>query len=124
MKKRAIWGAGVVAVVLAATGVLVYAHKAPAAEKPQCLASSAKAAPTDKDLNDIQMAAMEADMTVPAGTNADVRVATYDGSAATGSVIYGKNYGAYNYSVSKDTSRPARPNYVNWKLDSVTPCRQ
>ena len=57
---------------------------------------------------------------VPAGTQVDAFVHSYDGKNVTGSIKYAKNYGTYNFRiVPNTTSKP----YQQWNMTSLIACR-
>jgi hypothetical protein len=57
---------------------------------------------------------------IPAGTDAEVTINSFDGTTAKGSVLYPQDYGTYTYTVEKlDTTDPSR----TWKLTSLRACQ-
>jgi len=113
--------AGVLAVRLRATsnGVLpntyAQARSSGRGAPKACLSANKNITLDDTARADLEMAVIGQLIDVPAGTNVDVNVATYDASAATGSEIYGKDFGTYNFTVRKD-------NAGDWRVTSLVPC--
>lgn len=59
---------------------------------------------------------------VLAGTNVDVYLSSYEGSAASGSAIYADNFGNYNFTAEKKTSNETN-NYVGgWEISKIEKC--
>ena len=52
---------------------------------------------------------------VPAGTNVDVNISSYNQNESAGSIIYPQNYGSYNFTVTKNNS--------DWALASFQTCK-
>ncbi len=55
---------------------------------------------------------------IPAGTNGEVTKNSYDGTLATGSIVYEQNYGSYNYSMKR------LPDTKQWELVTLTACEK
>jgi hypothetical protein len=136
MKKKIYVGVAVVLVIISAvvltvmlrdSGELQSSTVAQAKAKakgtpPKCLADNAQLKPSADDKDGIEFAAVSQLTDVPAGTNTTVNVATYDGSIATGSEFYPKDYGTYNFTAKKDPSATP-PNQMTWKMTSWTACK-
>jgi len=125
--------AAVIAVLLVGmtAAYLTLRTKAPVNE--QALAEAKKAAPAclldntalkidSSAQTGIEQAALSKLTTVPAGTNVDIYIATYDTKTANGSAVYPGAYGTYNFTVKKDSSSAAQQ--PDWKLTSFTPCKK
>ncbi len=53
---------------------------------------------------------------VPAGTNVDVNIATYNETdSVTGSLVYSNNYGSYNFTATKQANE--------WRYTAFTRCQ-
>lgn len=116
---------GVVVVLVVALGLtggvfVLKAHKS----VPKCLAGNSSTGPSGNERTYMEYAAMETNMKAPAGSNADVRIATYTGSQATGSVKFAPGYGTYNFEVVKDAATPSSSSQLTWKLASSTACKE
>ncbi len=60
---------------------------------------------------------------VPAGTNVDSYLKTYNGSSATGTSVYSGKYGRYNF-VAKKVADNATNNYVGgWRITHFEACK-
>jgi hypothetical protein len=59
-------------------------------------------------------------ITIPAGTNVDEFVHTYDGKTVTGSIAYPPQYGSYNFTIVP--SSKAKP-YTQWTMTSLFACK-
>lgn len=64
--------------------------------------------------SDIELTAMTYLIDVPAGTNVDIKLATYSTTTATGSDYYPDKYGTYNFAMSKDSS--------GWRITEFKRC--
>lgn len=60
---------------------------------------------------------------VPAGTNVDVYLRTYDGASATGLATYAGRYGSYNFT-AKHTSGSTDSSFGGWKIIRFDACQQ
>jgi hypothetical protein len=61
---------------------------------------------------------------VPAGTNVDVLFNHYDGQTASGSSLYEKNYGTYNFTVAKQSRSPSNSTPDgDWQITAYTRCQ-
>jgi hypothetical protein len=74
-----------------------------------------------RDSNDIGIAGTSYITDVPAGTNAAVRVATYDGKTMTGATLYPSPYGSYNFEAKKVNTTST--NEISWQVTGFTPCK-
>jgi hypothetical protein len=63
-----------------------------------------------------EMVASEGIMDVPAGTNYEMAITTYDGTTVRGAIAYEKDYGAYNYTIKKLAG------VGEWRFVSMTAC--
>lgn len=88
---------------------------------PQCLTDNAQLSPDANEREGIEFAATSQLIDVPAGTNTTVNLATYDGSTATGSELYPKDYGTYNFTAKRDASASA--SQTAWKMTSFAACK-
>lgn len=71
----------------------------------------------------ITNAAMTGIIDVPAGTNVDVHIETYDGTNATGTSVYPDKYGSYNFTVKK-TGNDSTDTYTGgWLITEIKACR-
>lgn len=60
---------------------------------------------------------------VPAGTNVDIYLKSYDGTRASGTGVYSGKYGSYNFTAKK-TSSNAGDDYVGgWELEKFEVCK-
>jgi hypothetical protein len=66
--------------------------------------------------SNFEMAASGGIRDVPAGTNYEVNIGSYDGTTAKGSVIYEGDYGTYNYTIQKLSG------HGEWRFISMTAC--
>lgn len=57
---------------------------------------------------------------VPAGTNDDILISSFDGDKIAGSSRYRGNYGSYNFGATKDTNTNKYPS--GWKITSYSAC--
>lgn len=98
-------------------------------EKAACLTENqaARSAVTEVDevntyegteFSNFEMSVSEGIMDVPAGTSYDVVVHDYKNKTVTGTLIYDKDYGTYNYTVRK-ASEPGK-----WKFESMVACKK
>lgn len=114
MRKRTIITAGISVIVFLAIGGIVYAttrttvtpHFWAKAKTTRatvaCLAANPNL-PISKDArNGIEMRAIGYLADVPAGTNVDVKLATYSPTRVTGSDYYPAKYGTYNFAMTKE----------------------
>lgn len=60
---------------------------------------------------------------VPAGTNVDVHIKTYDSVTATGSSVYAGNYGSYNFTAKKTGTETTNSYQGNWKVTEFLACK-
>jgi hypothetical protein len=95
------------------------AQKKRKSNAPKCAAANTGLQVSAEDRAGIEMAAVTQLLDVPAGTETVVNVATYDGSDATGSELYPKDYGTYNFTAEKDGSADSGQ---QWKITKWTPC--
>jgi len=115
MQRRNIALAGAALIVLLAVGGIVYATNrdtttphfwAKAKATPAsvaCLAANSKLNVPKNVRSDIEMRALGYLADVPAGTNVDVRIATYSQNTVTGSDHYPARYGTYNFAMTKES---------------------
>ncbi len=68
-----------------------------------CLAANSKLSVPKSVRNDIEMRAVGYLSDVPAGTNVDVKLATYSQATVTGSDYYPAKYGTYNFAMTKQS---------------------
>ncbi|MEJ0072647.1 MAG: hypothetical protein WDN27_00955 [Candidatus Saccharibacteria bacterium] len=67
------------------------------------------------------MATTEGIDTIPAGTNVDEFIHSYDGKTVTGSIAYPPKYGSYNFTiVPSSKSKP----YAQWTMTSLFACKK
>jgi hypothetical protein len=59
--------------------------------------------------------------TIPAGTNVDAPVHSYNGKTVTGSIAYPPKYGSYNFVIVP--SSKAKP-YTQWTMTSLFACQK
>lgn len=57
---------------------------------------------------------------VPAGTNVDVSVHSYDGKTATGTAVYPTQYGSYNVTIAHTSHAKS----YQWNMTSLIACRK
>ena len=115
---------GVVFVVLrdspattAAQPTLISSRYAEARQAPviaKCADENADVAIDQADWQPIEMAAISYLADVPAGTTADLQIASYTDTEVTGSARYEADYGSYNFTLSKQNN--------NWAATSFTRC--
>lgn len=144
-KSKIIIGTGVIGVVIVATAVLlVYpstaqpippestfaqAQKLSRGDKESCLAETRTAAEAvarddtttefgGTKISGIEMVASGAIIDIPAGTNFDITVSSYQSGSARGVLAYEKEYGTYNYTMQKQAKAG------EWKLVSMTACKK
>jgi hypothetical protein len=68
-------------------------------------------------------AAMTGIIDVPAGTNVDVHIKTYDGTNATGTSVYPDKYGSYNFTLKK-TGNSSTDTYTGgWLITQIKACQ-
>jgi hypothetical protein len=114
MTKRFMVSALVVAAVVAVGGVVYtktrpgatpeYWAKAKATRKvAACLPANSHLSVPDNVRSDIEMRAISYLIDVPAGTNVDVKLATYTANTVTGSDYYPAKYGNYNFAMVKQS---------------------
>lgn len=116
------------AVLLIVVGSLVIAKE----EKPAMRAVAActtkddspKLKVTKSDEFNLSNAAVSEISNVPAGTQADVNIKTYNGSTASGSTIYAGAYGSYNFTAVKNKSIREPSNQIDWTITSFVPCKR
>jgi len=125
-KTYAIIGAAILLIIV---GSIVIARQ----EKPEAIKAVAACSTKDDSSNlkvsksdefNLSNAAVSEITNVPAGTNADVNIKTYNGSTATGSTIYAGTYGSYNFTAKKDKSIKEPSNQINWIITSFVPCKR
>jgi len=126
MRKRTIILVSVGVLVLLTAGGAVYAAtrttatphfwaKAKAARATvACLAADSKLTVPKSARNNIEMRAVSYLSDVPAGTNVDVKLATYSPARVTGSDYYPAKYGTYNFTMTKDSD--------GWRFTSFRHC--
>lgn len=90
--------------------------------KPEaCLATSddpaLKLSSTDK--NDIENVVIGTVIDIPAGTNVDVHVKSYDNTGATGTSVYESTYGSYNFTAKKTNGSQG-----NWTVSQFVACKK
>ena len=114
---------GVVFVVLRdspATGAqptLISTKYAEAKQTPvvaKCANENADVTIDQVDWQPIEVAAISYLADVPAGTTADLQIASYTDTEVTGSARYEADYGSYNFTLSKQNN--------NWAVTSFTRC--
>jgi hypothetical protein len=79
-----------------------------------CLSANAKLSVPASTRNGIEMAAISYLIDVPAGTNVDVRFATYSPTKVMGSDYYPAKYGTYNFTATKEND--------GWHITSFLHC--
>ncbi len=79
-----------------------------------CLAENKALTISAEERSAIEMSAVSYLIDVPAGTNVDVKVATYSDEKVTGSDHYPAKYGNYNFVMAKQRS--------NWIITDFTRC--
>lgn len=95
---------------------------------PTCLAKDATAEAAVKNDDKLidgsypafDLAATSGIIDVPAGTNVDENIHSYDGKTVTGSLAYPAKYGNYNFKIVP--SSKAKP-YSQWKMTYLTACK-
>ena len=95
-------------------------------DSPECLRSTALAQEIPvKDRTGIENAVVTSIIDIPAGTNVDVRIATFSDTEVTGSAIYPDAYGSYNYVVKKASTSDASSSdyFAGWKVTSFVACK-
>ncbi len=60
---------------------------------------------------------------IPAGTNVDVHVKTYDETNATGTSVYESTYGAYNFTAKKHNAK-GNSNQGSWVVTDFVACKK
>jgi hypothetical protein len=117
MKKRILVSGGVLLVAAAVLVIAVLSHghaeptvlkdvtlkqaKALSIDDAPCAKTNTSVTVSKQDQTNIENSVMGYIIDVPAGTNVDINIAAYDGETASGSAIYEKNYGMYNFTVKK-----------------------
>lgn len=71
------------------------------------------------ELKYIELSAMDI-ANIPAGTNVDINLKSFNGSIVKGSTIYAGNYGSYNFTLRKDMNGSR----INWTVLSLVPCKR
>jgi hypothetical protein len=93
-------------------------------DKPEnaCVSENKSLAIEPKDREDIEMAAAMQLIDVPAGTQTEVSVATYDAEkgTATGSELYPGSYGTYNFTAKK---KAAAEGGITWEITTFDACK-
>lgn len=69
----------------------------------------------DEDQTGIFNAVVSSIVDIPAGTQADVHVTTYDGIGAAGVIVYGGDYGDFNFSAVKQSNA--------WQVTTFEVCK-
>lgn len=95
---------------------------------PACLAENTEAtAAVKKDdklidgkYSTFDLAATSGIIDVPAGTNVDELIHSYDGKIVTGSIAYPAKYGKYNFKIVPNAS--SKP-YGQWKMTYLAACK-
>lgn len=84
-----------------------------------CLATSNDPGlkPDGTDQTDIENAVASTVIDIPAGTNIDVHIKSYDKTSATGTSIYESTYGSYNFTAKK-------PNQGSWVVTKFVACKK
>lgn len=80
----------------------------------KCLSANKSLKISASDRSTVEMIAMSHLIDVPAGTNVDVRIASYSKEKVTGSDIYPSKYGSYNFALEKQNG--------NWTVTSFQRC--
>jgi hypothetical protein len=88
------------------------ARRTPVAGK--CLEQSVALTVLPDDRNTIELAAISYLIDVPAGTNVDVKIASYSKDVITGSDRYPSKYGSYNFTMNKQNG--------DWIITGFTRC--
>lgn len=70
--------------------------------------------------NDIDMTLASTIIDIPAGTNVDVYLKTFDKTVATGTIVYESTYGSYNFTAKKTDSRDAQS--ASWIVTKFAAC--
>jgi len=92
-----------------------YWAKAKATKAAQkCLQANKNLTVAASERSKIEMSALSYLIDVPAGTNVDVRLATYNGTDATGSDYYPAKYGNYNFVMHRDSD--------GWRVSDFRHC--
>jgi hypothetical protein len=134
MDKKTVGGLVILVVILGfVVGFYIHYRNIPAPETvAQAQASSSETKPTcntnnsslkidSQDNNNIQIAAVSHLSNVPAGTNADVNINSYTPTTTTGSVIYPKSYGSYNFKMRKVSGNTKE---IPWQITSFVACKR
>jgi len=129
MNKKLLYGLLGIAVIVAVIGFIISKHttstpttvanaqKVAIANRPACKADNSKALNLSaSEQNAVGEAAVSFIIDVPAGTNADVHIATDNGKVVTGSTIYPGTYGRYNFTATNQGGGV-------WKVTSYTACK-
>lgn len=97
--------------------------KQPNDKKEKCLADNPQAAEAvnkddawDGEWSEFETEVSQGFRDVPAGTNYDTTVNSYDGKMAKGAILYDGEYGTYNYTVNKLSGAG------EWKFVSMVAC--
>ncbi|HSX33037.1 MAG TPA: hypothetical protein VLF91_01735 [Candidatus Saccharimonadales bacterium] len=121
-KKLALFAAALLVIILVGIVILATRHASSGgAIRAACRTENPQLTVPSADRSEIELSAMSKLLTVPAGTHVDVRIATYGSGKATGSIIYPKPYGTYNFSVSKAPA--TAKDRASWQLGSFDACR-
>jgi hypothetical protein len=80
----------------------------------KCLEESASLTLPTGSRDDIELSAISYLIDVPAGTNVDVKIASYDTNKITGSDRYPAKYGSYNFVMEKQGG--------NWAVTDFKQC--
>lgn len=132
-------GVAIVAIALVAIGaqmVWTLSHKPESAttlaaldktdpkSRPGCLAKQDNPDLTVpiSDQQHLTWAAIDHVLDVPAGTNVNIYLKTYDGNMASGTSVYAGDYGAYNFTAK--THGPSKSGIEgNWVITSFVACK-
>lgn len=137
MNKRTILLICIVVAGLTFIGVILYAltrpepakisnklltsnHYAEARNEPtngtRCLEEGEEIEVSTEERTDIEYASMSHIFDVPAGTELDVKIATYSEGEVTGSNLYKGNYGNYNFTLTNQNG--------DWTVTKYQPCEK
>lgn len=102
-------------------------RKAAPAHPDDCLASTRDASGLQVDGRDryfIENNVVAHINNVPAGTNVDVHLHTYNGTTAAGSAMYDKPYGTYNFTAQKIYPHAGNTYVGGWRITGFVVCKR
>lgn len=126
-KKHTFVLVSVLIIALALVGIILFnskktdsQHQAAEKYKPACMVKDDRIALDADERQNIELVALGELMTVPAGTEVDVNIATHTTSQVTGSAIYPEKYGTYNFTLGRENGDPKK----GWAVTKFVTCAQ